>query len=248
MEYMKLKTHGSNFDARVKNIDSYHYHIHIVTSSEDISVTQPRFLFFITETFRGKPTSGGSMYGVVIEGSDYVTKCPVMDYFNGSYAVCCAMQMECSHVSVKLMFVNFAAFWDEVPRPQERLIWKHSICTNKTVGGVKPVRACAANDLSNSRYNGYFKILKGKEFAENPLRWSVGDCMVPRAKGRWKECVNKQNSVTIIGDSHMRYTSNLSGSFPEITTTTYIREMTLTLTSIFSDTVILSMKISVTTG
>ena len=65
-------------------------------------------------------------------------------------------------------------------------------------------RYCTTDDLQNMQFNGYFLKDNNSDCGDKCLSWATGDCFVPRIRGRWKECIEKQNSITFIGDSQMR--------------------------------------------
>ena len=82
----------------------------------------------ITETTKkGSRTKGGSGF-MVRSYSHYLTVCPVIDHFNGSYSVACPFYGPCTNISVILKHIHFSGFVGKT-RVIERAIWQQdNIC------------------------------------------------------------------------------------------------------------------------
>ena len=196
LNFMNLRM--SNY-GKLNNINLYKYKVNKFKKGKHTA----NDVFQIQETFDGSFTEGGTMFEVLNTGKQFVSTCPIIDLFNGSYLFCCDYHGFCGNITVKVIYHNFGGYWKRVPLPLERMIWEKDTCINKTTKKIK-YRQCRARELQGLQFNGYFLKNNQPHCNENCYSWASGKCFVPRIKGRWNECIAQQKSITFIGDSQMR--------------------------------------------
>ena len=84
------------------------------------------FIFIeITQTFKGKPTKGGSSIFGVITTTDIVSPCSYEDHTNGLYTVKCPAYATHVHVNVKVLDVNYRQFLQMIRELDIEVFDKH---------------------------------------------------------------------------------------------------------------------------
>ena len=94
---------------KLNNINLYKYTIIKVTKERN---TQGN-VFMIKETFNGSFTEGGTMFEVLNSGQQFISVCPLIDLFNGSYLFCCEDHGFCGNITVKVIYHNYGGYWEK---------------------------------------------------------------------------------------------------------------------------------------
>ena len=117
--------------------------------------TSPNIIFYIEETFRKMPTSGGSSFTILQTSAHTKDFCPINDLFNGTYIAKCLISEDNSIIKGKVLFINFTAFTQRV-YPFKDVIFEHSF--NRSVEIPKQLKA--GNHLSSAFQfqNGMFHL------------------------------------------------------------------------------------------
>ena len=217
----------------------------------------------ITETMKnGVTTEGGSGF-LVKSSSHYLTVCPVIDHFNGSYSVMCPFYGPCSNISILLKHLQFSGFVGPT-RVIERTIWKQdNIC-------ISP------KDIPYKDFMTTFNSTGNLQTEDQELKDYLGTLAKPRGdltgelghwlqyKNRWRwigtngevlpfernktlcTCYQKFKHVHLIGSSHQQFntqclstlcqTSNiLNDMFNQRFSPDIIKSFNETLASVRSD-------------
>ena len=197
IKFMNLKKFNYG---QLNNINLYKYEIK--TFKKETHATND--VYEIRETFDGSFTEGGTMFEVLSTGKKFVSACPIIDLFNGTYLFCCEFHGFCGNITLKVIYHNFGGYWKRVPIPIERNIWKKEVCIYKISRKHIKYRQCRSKELQGIQSHGYFLKHDQENCTDNCYSWASGKCFVPRIKGRWNECIAHQKSITFIGDSQMR--------------------------------------------
>ena len=217
----------------------------------------------ITETTKnGVKTEGGSGF-MVRSSSHYLTVCPVIDHFNGTYRVMCPFYGPCTHVSIILKHLQFSGFVGKT-RVIERTIWKQdNICISR--------KGIPSRDIMPT-----FNSIDNLKTEDQELKEYLGTLAKPRGdltgelghwlqyKNRWRwigmngevfplegnktlcTCYQKFKHVYLVGSSHqfintlclstLCQTSNiLNDMINQRLSTDIIKSFNETLTSVRSD-------------
>ena len=146
----------------------------------------------ITETMEnGVQTEGGSGF-MVRSYSHYLTVCPVLDYFNGTYSAMCPFYGHCTNVSVVLKHLQFTGFVGKT-KVIERLIWKQDyIC-------ISP------KDISYGNIMTTFNSIGNLKVEDQEFKYYLGTLAKPRGDltgelGHWLQYKNRWRWIGMNGE------------------------------------------------
>ena len=116
-----------------------------------------------------KILQGGCGFHILVRNSDYVTSCPVLNYFNGTYIGQCVLYTgKCALLEIQLNYENFGAYYFFPPKPLAKTIFKKTICADYQLPKVLSKRSC--NNLT-------FPVRHGHWEKENNIwHWIHGKC------------------------------------------------------------------------
>ena len=84
----------------------------------------------VREIYRNGVSTGGSAF-MVRSHSAYLTVCPVVDHFNGSYTVNCPVYGNCTNIVILLKHMDFSCFTG-MTQMIERTVWsQNNICSDE---------------------------------------------------------------------------------------------------------------------
>ena len=168
----------------------------------------------IHETTRGNASSGGSNFRVNVTSAVHIQVCPVKDFFNGTYLVCCSLDrslpvQQCT-ISISQQFCQFNAF--KMFPSHTKLIWNYTYMSlfNDTESVYPPCK----NVHNLSIVSGYWKRNEktlNRSFNQYVIRDSSAPgqhCIFPMMSEKTiKQCFTEKfnDDLTMMGDSHIRY-------------------------------------------
>lgn len=143
-----------------------------------------------------------------------ITTCTVQDRFNGSYSICCPKPKHSTYGCHKLNIVRYYQnfhIYRGATEPSNTTVFSKRWCPKglaappaswmEEVLSRRNFPPCSFDNLSQLSSEGQWLRLDGK------LEWvsSTMDCVAPNVDGYpIQSCFNNLNSLTIMGDSHMR--------------------------------------------
>ncbi|XP_023930662.1 uncharacterized protein LOC112041545 [Lingula anatina] len=190
--------------------DNFSHNIRFKTSGKHLKL-------YIRE-FKGKqPTKGGTTFRIALEGEEKVL-CDVHDSFDGNYTACCPLVSGCVDVKVILQYLEFEPFLQRSHgdvRPElNKLLKQFQWCSPyNTARKIASLNDTSLAKISQTHcQNKTIKDYLGGRWlkTQNGWRWGTEDrCLfnyMPRREVT--RCYNKLNSITFIGDSHLRNTGD----------------------------------------
>lgn len=146
-------THSKIFKTR-NEVNEWHrnqtVNFNVTVDSQEYENT-----FYLAVYVIGNYSNGGASFKLNFEGNQLLVSYSVKDDFNGTYHGCYVIPKDCFTLTVRLLFVQYAAYYDLVPCPLTTVIYKNSWCPvrNRTNQPGKPQMYCK-NYTSNTVTNG----------------------------------------------------------------------------------------------
>ena len=97
----------------------------------DIKENENRFYFVIHIMDLNKLSNGangGASFKLNFEGNHFLVSYSIQDYFNGTYRGCYLIPKECFTLTIRLLFLNYAAYFDFAPCPLVDVIYRNVTC------------------------------------------------------------------------------------------------------------------------
>ena len=131
-QYERFKTFSSRKQLGYKNSDVYplsktmqfNFTVQGIQLCNQIT---NRILQIEETTKNGVKTEGGSGF-MVRSYSNYVTDCPVIDHFNGTYSAMCPFYGPCANVSIILKHLQFSGFVGQTRAIERTILKQDNIC------------------------------------------------------------------------------------------------------------------------
>ena len=93
-----------------EQISNFHVHVDVV---EDVSSVKLK----VTISDNGGTMQGGASFNVHFDSKNFVSSYSIRDYFNGTYSGCYVVSKYYFTLTIRLLFVPFAAYFDTGPCP-----------------------------------------------------------------------------------------------------------------------------------
>jgi hypothetical protein len=192
-----------------------HFILNITTNSKHTIKTYGNFSYIITKNASiangifqiilekvpqsGHNIGGDSMY-CVVKGGNKFKMCDVIDCFNGTYIIECTMLEKCITVNAYLLFSNYMAFYPSHVTPVNYpVIIKQSFC-NKVISHASHLSQNTPCQINPEGQTIWHKANNGT------LTLSIDKCNIKDIDyEQLYSCLKKYQSISIVGDSHMRY-------------------------------------------
>ena len=104
-----------------------------------IKETKPMFHLQVTIVDYRNSSQGGASFKLNFEGKHFLVSYSIKDYYNGTYYECYYLPTDCFIFTVRLLFVNFAAYLDVPPCPLSDVLYHNSMCPSENQG-TEPVK------------------------------------------------------------------------------------------------------------
>ncbi len=173
-----------------------------------------------------KYTKGGASLKIHFASDNFVVSYPIKDFFNGTYFGCYFVQRTCITVTIRLLFLSFAAYFPVQPCPLSDVIKTETWCPTENRTEGKENVPCNMYPERAYRRGIWMKRKKTTEKPKTQVN-SVGQCdsylttsssfqwlwVDPDRKcyvrnddleDRWQKCARRYSSMHLFGDSHTR--------------------------------------------
>ena len=201
-QYAKFKNMSLEQRHKDINLKKYDHKIQVTENSK-----APQYVtIIIREMLRDKPSRGGSNFRVVVQGAHYRV-CDVKDYFNGIYTAVCHLTMQCSKIKVTLMYIHFEAYHRKVDDPFREDLLARTYCYDDTQWqqikrsdssvNIQVAPQCAVSSRGEVTW---VKTLNKRQLLINTCQVDV-----PSLNGTFNSCFTKIESLSFVGDSHLRF-------------------------------------------
>ena len=123
------------------------------------------FCLFIFIMDMSNSSYGDASFKLNFEGNHFLVSYSIQDYFNGTYYGCYVIPEDCFTLNIRLLFVNFAAYFDLAPCPLIVSIYKNHWCSpgNENKLAVNNLQPFCTSYKSNTLKHGMW-IRKEKLF------------------------------------------------------------------------------------
>ena len=91
-----------------------------------IKETKSMFHLQVTIVVYRNSSQGGASLKLNFEGKHFLVSYSIKDYYNGTYYGCYYLPTDCFTFTVRLLFVNFAAYLDVPPCPLSDILYHNS--------------------------------------------------------------------------------------------------------------------------
>ena len=93
---------------------------------------------------------GGASFKLNFEGNHFLVSYSILDYFNGTYHGCYLVPKDCFTLNIKMLFVNFAAYYDLPPCPLPNIIYTKSWCPSHNITSVLHKKSTICKKVTHS--------------------------------------------------------------------------------------------------
>ena len=176
-----------------EQISNFHVHVDVVEDGSSVKLK-------VTISDNGGTMRGGASFNVHFDSKNFVTSYSIRDYFNGTYSGCYVVPKCCFTLTIRLIFVPFAAYFDTGPCPiPDGNIHKQAWCPrqNASMSFDQTHHFCrnyTYHSYKHSRWTTHDNLLEYSERYQDEIT-SMKTVNVSRLFGLSYQCISHLFSV-----------------------------------------------------